>query len=103
MKLLTRHKLKVYIKGEPIKIHKSDDKQYILDVIDAYKVIYDPNEIEFYRNKSEVKIIDKPNIEFKDLPEWGDVSYGINSDSGYYLRNNDSGKIIRIYERLYDN
>jgi len=101
MKLLTRYKLKVYIIGEPMKTHKSDDKQYIDDLIEAYKVIYPPDKIEFRRNRSEVKIIDKPNIEFKELPEWQDTSYGINSDGGYYLRNNNSGKIIRIYAMEY--
>ena len=102
MKLLTRYKLKVYIKGEPLKVHKSDDREYIDNLIKAYKVIYTPEQIEFRRNRSEVKIIDKPNVEFKELPEWHDVSYGINSDMGYYLRNNNSGKIIRIYPLLYD-
>ncbi len=42
MKLLTRYKLKVYIIGEPMKIHKSDDRDYIDKLIEAYKFIYKP-------------------------------------------------------------
>lgn len=99
--LLIRHKLKVIVNGKLYKCHKSDSLDYIMETIEGYKKEFGPEEIRFDRNRSEVMIIQKPNKIFKNIPDWKNVNYGINSDiiPGYYLRNNDSGKIIRIYEK----
>ncbi len=97
MTILRRHKLKVYIDGHERREHKSDSLEYIMRTIEEYKKQFPPERIEFRRSRSEVMVVKKPNIIFRDLPDWHTTAkYGRNSDGGWYLIGKD--KVIRIYE-----
>ena len=94
----TRFKMDVVVGGEVVERVKSKHFKHILDRKDELKGKYHKDEVDFNIVASNVIKCNKPRYKtFSNVQDWG-VHYGVNSDGGYYLANEDYSKVIRLIE-----
>lgn len=95
-------KLKVLIDGKVVKKIKSHDKNYIFKKMRDAKVEFSDvakERVEFRTVVSNVKKTNKPRYkEFSNLPNWGNMIYGVNCEGAYYAVNEDDNQFIALKE-----